>query len=258
MLTAYSLKHSSQAAVEVAGSLGDKYDRVYGPYASLPQPVSVHTWPRNRNQAVVYLVQQGGRLLEVGCGDGGLLNALAPSFVEVVGSELSKARAERAQRNLAHRPNCKVLHEPLERLPEVAEGTFDCIVWTDVIEHVVDVVGAMQTLARLSRDGTQLITTTPNVAFVPIRLRLLLGRSPCTGSAACPNEGFAASPAATILYDAGHLHYFTFRQVEMLYRLAGFVPDRRMGFGRRLSRFRNMWPTLLSGTVCISGTFRGT
>lgn len=72
-----------------------------------------------------------------------------------------------------------------------------------------------------------------------------------------PNEGFAKDPSETILLDLGHLHYFTFRQVEILYRLAGFQPERRLGIGKPFGRLRTLWPSLLSGQVCVSGTFQG-
>ncbi len=222
-----------------------------------PEPVRVEGWPANRAQALVYLAQPGGRLLEIGCGRGEVLATLAPHFDEVVGTELSPVRAERARRGLAHLPNCRILNEPLESLPETVNPPFDCIVWADVLEHVIDVIGAMHILAGLSRPGTQLVTVTDNVAFLPQRLNLLRGRAPTTAWAAYPNEGFAEDPAQTVLLDLGHLHYFTFRQVEILYRLAGFRPERRLAIGKPFGRLRNLWPTLLSGQVCVSGTFQG-
>ncbi|HEY76448.1 MAG TPA: class I SAM-dependent methyltransferase [Thermoflexia bacterium] len=246
-----------------SGTLAAKYDEVYRDCAGQEavdvrvKPIEVRGWPTDCRQAVVYLARPGGRLLEIGCGHGEVLAALAPYFDEVVGIELSSIRAERARQGLSHLPNCVVLNESLEGLAAKATSPFDCIIWADVIEHIVDVIGAMRILARLSRVGTQLVTVTPNVAFLPHRIRLLLGRAPTT-AAAYPNEGFTDNPSHTILFDAGHLHYFTFRQVEMLYRLAGFRPERRLGIASRLSRLRNWWPTLLSSSVCISGTFQGT
>lgn len=249
--------------------LSVKYDQLYQ-NESLPhdpgesceevrvEPVKLHGWPTDRRQALVYLARPGGRLLEIGCGQGEVLAALAPHFDEIVGTEISPIRAERARIGLAHVPNCCILDEPLERLAETTNPPFDCIVWADVIEHIVDVVSAMHTLASLSRPGTQLVTVTPNVAFLPQRLRLLFGQAPTTALAWYPNEGFADDLAQTTMFDAGHLHYFTFRQVENLYRLAGFRPEQRLGLERRFSRLRNLWPTLLSGLVCVSGTFRGT
>jgi hypothetical protein len=86
---------------------------------------------------------------------------------------------------------------------------------------------------------------------------LLLGKAPNTALPWYPNEGFGKNPADTVMLDAGHLHYFTFRQVEILYRIAGFRPTQRLGIGARWGRLRNQWPTLLSGQVCVAGEYTG-
>lgn len=254
----------------IAEKLAAKYDLIYhddtideqaeSNAASLcPEPVRVEGWPTDRWQALVHVARPGGRLLEIGCGRGQVLATLAPYFDEVVGAELSPIRAERARRGLAHLPNCRILTLPLEDLDETVAPPFDCILWADVIEHIIDVIGAMHILANLSRLGTQLVTVTDNISFLPQRLRLLLGRAPTTAWAAYPNVGFAENPAQTILLDLGHLHYFTFRQIEILYRIAGFRPEHRLGIrGKRLGRLANLWPTLLSGQICVSGTFQDT
>jgi hypothetical protein len=111
---------------------------------------------------------------------------------------------------------------------------------------------------RARRNGHRFVTVTDNIAFLPQRLSLLRGRAPTTAWTAYPNEGFAKDPTQTILLDLGHLHYFTFRQVEILYRLAGFRPEQRLGIEKPFGRLRNAWPTLFSGQVCISVTFQGT
>jgi 2-polyprenyl-3-methyl-5-hydroxy-6-metoxy-1,4-benzoquinol methylase len=242
---------------DLSDPLSSKYDQLYQGGGERIQALELNGWPRHRNEAVLQLARREGRLLEIGCGEGALLAALAPGFEEAVGTELSATRARRAKRNLACLGNCRVVGDPLERLPEVIGGTFDCIVWTDVIEHVVDVIEAMRVMARLSREGTQLITVTPNAAYLPQRLRVMLGRSLNTSLPRHRNEGFAQPLTETLLLDGGHLHYFTFRQVEMLYEMAGYGPTRRLGYGRRLSRLRDLWPTLLSGAVCVSGIYEG-
>jgi SAM-dependent methyltransferase len=252
----------------LAEMLAAKYDLIYqrdalgeqdeqDPNSLHSELVRVEGWPADRWQALMFLTRPGGRLLEIGCGVGHLLATLAPHFDEVIGTELSPIRAERAHRALAHLPNCRIFNEPLESMAEVLDPPYDCIIWADVLEHVIDVIGAMHILAGLSRPGTQLVTVTDNISFLPQRLNLLRGRAPTTAWGAYPNEGFAEDPSETILLDLGHLHYFTFRQVEILYRLAGFRPERRLGIGKSFGRLRNLWPTLLSGQVCVSGTFQG-
>lgn len=219
------------------------------------KPVTLNGWPADRKQALLYMARPGGRLLEIGCGQGDVLAALAPHYDELVGAELSSVRAARTQRALSHLSNCRIVNEPLENLLETAVPPFDCIVWADVIEHVVDVIGAMRILARLSRPGTQLVTVTPNVGFLPQRFNILRGRAPNTAIPWLPNEGFAKDPLQTPMLDAGHVHYFTFRQVEILYEIAGFKPEKRLGVGHNFVWLRNWWPTLLSGLICVSGTF---
>ena len=239
-------------------TLAAKYDEIYrnDPFCEGVKPSKVEGWPRDRYQALVYLARPGGRLLEIGCGRGEVLLALAPHFDRVVGTELSAIRAERTRQQLSHRPNCRIVNAPLERLVAICNPPFDCIIWGDVIEHIVDIIGAMRILGSLSRPGTQLVTVTPNVAFLPLRLRLLLGRAPTTHTGGS-DEGFDANPRRTILHNGGHLHYLGFHQVEMLYWLGGFRPERRLGFSNRLGRLSDYWPTLLSSSVCVSGTFQG-
>ena len=183
---------------------------------------------------------------------------LASQFDYALGTELSAVRAENAQARWQHIPNLEFRQTSLEDLAEQETEPFDCIIWADVIEHVVDIIGTMKTIAKLSRPGTQLVTVTPNVAYLPRRWRALQGYAPATSALFDKNEGFLADrPADTILRDGGHLHYITFRQLELLYKNTHFRPEKRIGIGNRFSKIRNLWPTLFSGAVCISGTYEG-
>lgn len=252
--------------------LAERYDTLYANETHDPEtrahgetlaPIAKREWPQDRREALVHLARPGGRLLEIGCGPGEVLATLAPNYDALVGVELSSIRAAGARRNLAHLPHCTVLAAGVEDLDDQGLDPFDCILWADVIEHVVDVIQAMHTLARLARPGAQLVTVTPNVAFLPQRLRILTGKAPNTALPWYPHEGFGHPPAETHMLDAGHLHYFTFRQLETLYRVAGFVPTQRLGVGSRIQpggarlwgRLRNCWPTLLSGLVCVAGEY---
>ncbi len=243
----------------------EKYDQLYGNEAVGADenaeaihliPVRLTDKPDDRKQALVQMARPGGRLLEIGCGTGDVLATLAPHYDEVVGTELSLVRAKRTQLALSHLPHCRIIHEPLETMVDLFDTPFDCIIWADVIEHIADVVGAMHVLAKLSKLDTQLVTITPNVAFLPQRLNMLRGHAPNTAFPGYANEGFTQNPAQTKLLDHGHLHYFTYRQIEMLYQIAGFCPEQRLAVGTRFYRLRRWWPTLLSGLVCVSGTYQ--
>jgi len=91
------------------------------------------------------------------------------------------------------------------------------------------------------RPGGTLVINTPNIAFLKKRILLLMGRFPSTSQ---PNEGLGSD----ILFDGGHLHYFTFRSLSLLLERAGFAVEQSIGFGK-LGRLHNVYPPLLSGGV---------
>lgn len=82
---------------------------------------------------------------------------------------------------------------------------------------------------------------TPNIAFIKKRVLLLLGRFPSTSQ---PNEGIGSD----VLFDGGHFHYFTYRSLCIVLEKAGFIPVRRVGYGR-FGRIHHAWPTVTSGGV---------
>jgi SAM-dependent methyltransferase len=115
----------------------------------------------------------GGRALEVGCGYGRNLVALAslPAGL-VAGADPEAAQLGRARERLRERPAAErarvalVRQEPF-RLP-FAAGAFDLVVLWQVLEHVLG-PGAKQRLlaecVRVLRPGGHLLVETPNLWF---------------------------------------------------------------------------------------------
>jgi 2-polyprenyl-3-methyl-5-hydroxy-6-metoxy-1,4-benzoquinol methylase len=110
-----------------------------------------------------------GRLLDVGCGHGLLLDEARKRGYEVVGLELSRAAAEYA-RSLG----LDVREWPLEAFGHASNGdspgTFDAIVLADVLEHLDDPVAAIAQCASLLRPGGVLCVVTPDPTSVTARL----------------------------------------------------------------------------------------
>ena len=94
---------------------------------------------------------------------------------------------------------------------------------------------------RILKPKGTLVINTPNIAFLKKRLLLCLGRFPATSQ---PNEGTGSD----ILYDGGHLHYFTFISLKIILQNAGFQMVRKIGYGQ-FGYFHRLWPALLSGGV---------
>lgn len=98
----------------------------------------------------------GGSLLEVGCGYGFLLDEARNFFSLRVGTEFSAQAAEHAQLTAD-----RVYHGGVDRIPE--EQKFDCIISTQVIEHVYHPQEFIHHLLKHLKPGGKMIVATPNM-----------------------------------------------------------------------------------------------
>jgi 2-polyprenyl-3-methyl-5-hydroxy-6-metoxy-1,4-benzoquinol methylase len=110
-----------------------------------------------------------GRLLDVGCGHGLLLDEARRRGYDTVGLELSREAARHA-RELG----LDVREVPLEAFTEGTNGdspgAFDAIVLADVLEHLDDPVAAIDRCAALLRPGGVLCVVTPDPSSATARL----------------------------------------------------------------------------------------
>src|SRR5690242_10798518 len=105
-----------------------------------------------------------GRLLDVGCGHGLLLDEARKRGYEVVGLELSRAAARHAREALG----LEVIEQPVEAFVDL-DG-FDVVVLADVLEHLDDPVAAVDRCAGLLRPGGALCVVTPDPSSLTARL----------------------------------------------------------------------------------------
>jgi SAM-dependent methyltransferase len=102
----------------------------------------------------------GARLAELGCGSGGMLEALG-RFGTAVGVETDPALRERArERGLDVRAGALPDAIPLE------VGRWDAVCLFDVLEHVDDEAGALAACRRLLGPGGRLFVTVPAYAWL--------------------------------------------------------------------------------------------
>lgn len=100
------------------------------------------------------------RLLDVGCGTGGMFPMLM-EFGEVDGAEHSPDALERARRKF---PGHRI--EPCALPQTLPEGTWDVVTAFDVIEHLDDPIASLQAMrSRLPFDG-QVVVTVPAFQFL--------------------------------------------------------------------------------------------
>lgn len=140
-------------------------------------------------EAVLAVLPRGGRILDVGCGSGGLLATLGGQAGYRAGVEVS-ATAAAAAAKVAD----DVVNLPVDAELPFAPASFDVVVCADVLEHLPEPAAVLGSLVGLCRPGGAFVVSVPNVANWQARLRLLRGnwRYESVG-----------------LFDSGHLRFFT-------------------------------------------------
>lgn len=103
-----------------------------------------------------------GRILEVGCGEGGITIELQRHGFETVGLEIDPARIDLSKRR-AEEEGVKPLfvRGSAYALP-VAQGSLDAVVLENVIEHLEYWPGAVEQSARTLRPGGVIVVSLPH------------------------------------------------------------------------------------------------
>lgn len=136
-------------------------------------------------------------LLDIGCGDGVLLEAAHALGISCAGTELSRTLQQLLRAKYHERIG---IWDTVEAIPT---NNFDVITLINVIEHVPAPHELLATLAyKLSDDGI-LFVHTPNVGGLPARLQ---------------------GAQWTQIEPLGHLYYFSARTLSAMLQKSGFEP----------------------------------
>jgi 2-polyprenyl-3-methyl-5-hydroxy-6-metoxy-1,4-benzoquinol methylase len=148
---------------------------------------------------------RGRRLLDTGAADGFLAELLTAQGWVVTAVERDPAQAARA------RGKCHdvIVADLVDALPKLS-GSFDAIVYGDVLEHLPDPLAALTAINQSLAPGGVVIVSVPNVAHLWIRLSLMLGRFQYT------DRG---------ILDRTHLRFFTRRTLLDLLAEAGLTVE---------------------------------
>lgn len=110
---------------------------------------------------------EDGPLLDIGCGGGSFLAAMADAGYETFGSDISVKAAAQCHAKVG----CPTVCSQLPKLP-FRPGSFRSVTMYHVLEHLHDPVAAVEAVAELLPPGGRLIVQTPNAACWQL---LLLG-----------------------------------------------------------------------------------
>lgn len=163
---------------------------------------------KNQGDDLIKLIPKGAkRVLDIGCGRGLIGKRLKEiGKVEVVGIEVNPAAAEEAKKNLD-----RVYCVDIEAVkPALDKGYFDCIIFGDVLEHLVNPWQAVKDMkAFLAPDGYVIISL-PNIGHWPVIRGLLSGNWEYKG------EG---------TLDITHLRFFTLSSARKMLEDTGFIVE---------------------------------
>jgi len=101
-----------------------------------------------------------GAALEVGPGSGVYVPLLARLFDRVTVSDVQAAYLDAVRSVAARYHNVSVMHDDIRR-STLRPGSFDLVLCTEVIEHIVESRAALAGMRRLLRPGGVLVLSTP-------------------------------------------------------------------------------------------------
>lgn len=135
---------------------------------------------------------KGKKLIDVGCGDGFVLDYLKPLNKKLYGIDISEKRVKRVKKMV---PDAKIKLCSADNI-SYKDNFFDITLCSEVLEHVRNPVRSIKELIRITKKNGIIIITVPNEFNVRI-CRLLLLKFP--------------------LKIADHLNNFSVKQLDKLF-----------------------------------------
>jgi O-antigen biosynthesis protein len=171
---------------------------------SYEKPAGYFSCPRA--ELVPLVPRTASRVLEAGCGEGEFARSLRaarqPSRLEIVGVELCEGPARRAASVLD-----TVIVGNVEQLDLPYEDYFDCVVFADVLEHLIDPWRMIRRARKFLRRDGHIVASIPNVQHWTVVADLMIG-----------NWKYCDFG----LMDSTHLRFFTRRSIKALFNSNAF------------------------------------
>lgn len=174
--------------------------------APLDRRDAAYTTPR---PDVFEMVPVGAdHVLDVGCSNGALGSSLRAARAGriVFGIEFDASFASEAKLSLDHVVNADVNF--LDWDLALAGTTFDCIIFADVLEHLIDPQGCLQKARRHLRPGGSIVVSLPNIRHLSALWAIFVA-----GQFPKRDRG---------IFDRTHLRWFTIADAHQLFSDLGF------------------------------------
>ena len=107
---------------------------------------------------------KGGRLLDVGCGDGAFTTVLGQGFSEVHGIDVQEPYLENFRTVVGDDARFSIRNMSASAM-SFPNDYFDTVVTIETLEHIPDLSGAAAEICRVLKHGGELLITVPNRWF---------------------------------------------------------------------------------------------
>ncbi|WP_104780744.1 MULTISPECIES: class I SAM-dependent methyltransferase [Streptomyces] len=161
-------------------------------------------------------------ILDIGCGDGTAAATAAPLLPghRVIGVDWSQDALRRARTRIPYAVRGELTGGGLP----FASGSADAVLFSEVVEHLVDPDAALDEIRRILRPGGHLMLSTPNLAAWYNRGLLLAGVQPVFSEVSL--RGIHGRPGKEVV---GHLRLYTARALQEFVAASGFTVERLEG-----------------------------
>jgi 2-polyprenyl-3-methyl-5-hydroxy-6-metoxy-1,4-benzoquinol methylase len=186
-----------------------------------------------------------GPVLDIGCGNGAVARSLISLGHDVYGVDASESGV--AEANASH-PGGRFFVADVQsgRLPDALPRQFAAVLSTEVIEHLYDPRGMLDFARSVLVPGGRLIVSTPYHGYLKDLVLAMTGK---------------LDAHHTVLWDGGHIKFFSRKTLEQMLSEQGFTPTRFEGAGRIPYLWKSMVVTAVQandvGTSRSTGTVMG-
>ena len=169
--------------------------------------------PKDRNSSytkIYNFIPEGAAVLDIGCSSGNFGGALIKyKNCTVDGVDYNPQDVKMARKILHSAKVVDIEKDNLKRA--VGNKRYNVIVMADVLEHLLDPVGALKQVKKIISPNGFIAFSIPNMAHLSVRLKLLGGQYAHTD---------------TGLLDKTHLHFYDVNEVERLFEEAGYAIEK--------------------------------
>lgn len=151
------------------------------------------------------MIKPHSKVLDLGCATGYFAKELKKKHCDVTGIEFERKAVKQAQKWCVQAYQGDLEH--VESL-HISDHTFNYVLLLDVLEHIQNRNVLLSKIHQWLTDDGRLIISTPNIAHISIRLKLLFGDFTYTDYS---------------ILDTTHVHFFTKKTLCETLAKAGFI-----------------------------------